>query len=92
MTNLDSLITLRLDFPKVTTSWGLGRAFLQILVLKHSQQSTQVHFVAVHVGAGRQQNLRPLGYSMNDLGTEDKKDVTASVTEEAGKWGLRNGC
>lgn len=92
MTNLDSLITLRLDFPKVTTSWGLGRAFLQILVLKHSQQSTQVHFIAVHVGPGRQQSLRPLGYSMNDLGTEDKKDVTASVTEEAGKWGLRHGC
>ena len=92
MTNLDSLITLRLDFPKVTISWGLGRAFLQILVPKHSQQGTQVHFVAVYVGPGRQQSLRPLEYSIDDLGTEDRKDVTASVTEEAGKCRLRRGC
>lgn len=92
MTNLGSLITLRLDFPKVTISWGLGRAFLQILVPKHSQQGTQVHFVAGYVGPGRQQSLRPLEYSMDDLGTEDRKGVTASVTEEAGKRGLRRGC
>lgn len=83
---------MRLDFPKVTISWGLGRAF--------SADPSPKTFPAGYTGSfqGRVRLFRQaakfetLEYLIDDLGTEDRKGVTASVTEEAGKRGLGAGC